>query len=297
MTHQVQHKSYPVLKVPQRMKKVFIHLDWKDRYMVKSTEQIHELSCMMCLLIKVVQRACDELVEEYEGMLREQFSYLMEASVRALERKLKRRKEKDSFIEDLRRQYCVNSTTIGIKELLDAIRMKRNWGLTRYRGLHYILRKYVDEETFTLREKYSNLVIGFYEVREFFCRYKELVKIKYAHSLQARYKVPPATIEEIKKLWNEICKRFILPPLKALLYDKRYSSLTLTWLIDADEETTTIIRNLLTQHLQANTPFLQDNNITHLIYNFEVLYPVSIIFLSHCYILHSIIPTDKNGYR
>lgn len=211
-------------------------------------------------------------------MLREKFSHLMKASVRVLEKRLKGRKCKD-FIQDLKRQYRVkNSENMGINELLDIIRIKRNWGYKRYHGLFRILMKYVHEETFKRREKYRDLVIGLHDVKSFFCRYQCVRdRKKYAQSLQVHYKVSPRVIDKIKKLWNEICKRFNLPPLRKLLYDIRYSSLTLTWLIDADEETSTIIRNLLIQHLPANKPFLQEENITHLLYNFEVLYPVSLL--------------------
>ena len=94
--------------------------------------------------------------------------------------------------------------------------------------------------------------------------------IKYAHTLQVYCKVSPKTIDEIKILWRVICERFELPPLKALLYDKRYTSLLLTWLIDADQETSKTVRKLLLRYSPAGIQFLQENNITHLIYNFEV---------------------------
>ena len=175
---------------------------------------------------RVVSCACEELIEEYEDMLREKFSQLIYASVKALNTKLRRQRDKNSFIQYLERRYNIrNSKFMDIGRLLDTIRKKRNWGLNRYRGLFRILNNYVDEETFALRENYKDLVIGWYEVQRFFDRYEQLVKIKYAHTLQVYCKVPPETIDKIKKLWRDICERFELPPLDALLYDKRYSLL------------------------------------------------------------------------
>ena len=228
---------------------------------------------------RVVSDACGELIEEYKTRLRRKFSQLIYASVKALNTKLRRQRDKNRFIQDLERQYNIrNSKSMDIGRLLDTICKKRNWGLKKYRGLFDILKNYVDEETFALRENYKDLVTGLYEVQTFFDRYKQLVKIKYAHTLQVYCKVPPETIDKIKKLWRDICERFELPPLKALLYDKRYSSLLLTWLIDTDEGTSKTVRKLLLQYLPAGIQFLQENNITHLIYNFEVLQHVSCSF-------------------
>ena len=216
--------------------------------------------------------ACKVLVKEYECMLRKGFSRLIEKSIKKLNKLSEKIKKR--FIRDVARRYNMRETN-DIAELINEISVKMEWGLDNCQDLFCILKDYVYDDTKELCKTYENFVTGLYEVRAFFYQYNELRIINYAHRLQIRFKVEPAIIEKIKNLWKEICKRFNLPPLNALLYDKRYSSLTLTWLIDADEETSIIIRATLIRYLPANIPFFQANDITHLIYNFEVLYPVS----------------------
>lgn len=220
--------------------------------------------------------AFDEMEQQYEPMLRQKFTDLFEISVTELEKKFEDPEDKKKFIKTLRRRYEIEENTDNIEDLLDKIRIKKKWGLERYQGLYCILEEHVDLETHQLRQYYKHLVTGWFEVRAFFDTYKRLVKEKYAYRLHVRYNVPPSIIERIKTLWGEIRERFVLPPLEVLLYDKRYSSLLLTWVIDADEETNAIVRTLLIQNLQVNIPFLEENDITHLIYNFEVIYPVSV---------------------
>ena len=220
--------------------------------------------------------AFDGMKRRYESMLRKKFSHLFIVSVKKLKTKFKKSKDKKRFIEELKIRYGINRKMNSIKRLLYKIREKQKWGLECYENLYSILVDYIDVETRELRKDYEHLVTGWFEVRAFFDRYKRLVKKNYASSLKIRYKVAPPIIATIKSLWEEVCEQFALPPLKVLLYDKRYGSLILTWVIDTDEETNIIVKTLLIQNLQVNIPFLEQNNITHLIYNFEVIYDVSV---------------------
>ena len=215
--------------------------------------------------------------------MRRDFSDLMYSSVEALKQKLRKKSDRKRFIQDIVRQYRIRKVeTMRIRKIMDTLCENEEWGLQRYRGLFFILKTYVNKETIKLRDKYKDLVTGWYEVRSLSDRYKRIIRKKNDHEFKVRYKVPPRTISTIKRLWRDISDRFNLPPLEALLYDKRYSSLILTWLIYADEETSALIRNLLIENMPANIPFLEENNITHIIYDFEVLYPVSSVSMFMC---------------
>ena len=215
--------------------------------------------------------------------MRRDFSDLMYSSVEALKQKLRKKSDRKRFIQDIVRQYRIRKVeTMRIRKIMDTLCENEEWGFQRYRGLFFILRTYVNKETIKLRDKYKDLVTGWYEVRSLSDRYKRIIRKKNDHEFKVRYKVPPRTICAIKRLWRDISDRFNLPPLEALLYDKRYSSLILTWLIYAGEETSALIRNLLIENMPANIPFLEENNITHIIYDFEVLYPVSSVSMFMC---------------
>lgn len=245
-----------------------------------------------------VHSAFSELSEQYKALLRRKFSALVRESVKQLNDKLSNPEDKEEFVQDMQaRHTAISFPDTSVGGMLHTICKEEKLELGNYYPLFFILEDYVDKETDILRKNYECLVTGLHEVESFYDDYKDEVRRMHPYTVQVRYKVTPDTKSEINTIWTKICQRFNLPPLKVLLHDERYGSLLLMWVFDTDEETSAMIRNLLIQNLPANIPFLQENNITHLIYNFEVLYPVSVV-QSHCFVLHSmVIPTGKRGCR
>ena len=239
---------------------------------------------LFSILVKTdtVKQACQRLERSYTAIVIEKFSNLMSASIKALE-SLRKRDQKQ-FIRDMRLRYpLMISKKMNIRKIMTTLQKKCNWGMDKNEELNRILTKYVDTKTKKIRQEYNDFIVGLYEVCSLFDVYKELIKCEYSQRVDICYEVPPHIIVELKTLWEDVCTMFRLPPLNTLLRDKRYSSLIITWLIDADEETSTLIRNSFILHMSANTQFMEENNITHLIYNFEVLYPVPVSSVTFIY--------------
>ena len=219
--------------------------------------------------------ACDELLRKYTAKVQTEFFNLISHSVKALERLGERDRQK--FIRYIKRRFKIAiPPDMEIEEIMDTLCESFNWELENTEDLYSILQIHVDNDTVELRNHYYELVTGLYDVRSFLDRYKALIKCKYAHTLKVRYKVAPSIIDMVKKLWTQIRTRFTLPPLNVVLYDRQYSSLILTWRIDTDAETSELIKKLLSDHMKANIPFLKENKITHIIYDFKVFYSVSL---------------------
>lgn len=218
--------------------------------------------------------ARDELLRHYNAILRREFSCLVNQSIEALEHKLIDPDKKEKFIKDLKRRYRIRENYAEIDEMLDAICDQEDLGLDNYQALFCILVDYVDNETLKLRTMYENVVAAWKEVKAYFERSNDPDYIN-SHTLQVRYKVPPA---DVKNASDDICKMFELPSLKILLlYNERDGSILLTWVINIANAVT---RDLLQRNVSANSQILNEKSISHVIYNFEVLYPVSFLTLT-----------------
>ena len=270
---------------------------WLSNILAPYTPQhVHVLRCIeavYCYILSVlnlfshyilVTNAGDILVERYESIMKESYSDLFKHAVRKLKQKLKSEKKYQRFISDMENRFSrVTLDTTDCGTVLRSIRKEERWDHLRYSNLFRILKRYVGKEMSERCHQYEQLHTGYNVVLLISAKLRGVEKIKeeYNNSLMVRVSpfTTPATKEHIRELWERVRLQFHLPKLEILLYDKTEGSLQLTWLIKADQETSVLIRSRLVQYMPHNEAFLQENNVTHIFFNCEKLYPVSCIYL------------------
>lgn len=246
----------------------------------------------------LAKRGLDTLLKYYEPKLRDEFSAIYWDFIAELN--AKRRKER-SFIKDVMVQYSVRQrhNTRSGEKLLNIISDKKKWGYRKYINLFCLIKKYGSAEIQDRCDKYASI----YDANDML---NEII-MDYKHSLQCRIDsddFQPVAWDFIKELWENLKKRYNIPALNAVFFSKSGGSLLLAWLFSADEGTVREIRESLIQNskLPENITFLRGNNITHILLNYEKVYPVSFIPIIGIkyYILYifQVIPkfTEQSGW-
>ena len=212
--------------------------------------------------------------------MREKYSDLFNYAVTKLKEKLKNKNDYERFIWDMENRFSTVALDItDCSTALRSISRGSGWSYLRYIDLFSILRRYVGEEIVKVCDEYEELYNGHIAVKLISAKLLGTKRIRDEYNNTFMVRVSPlttsATKELINDLWETVHVHFHLPKLDILLYDKTYGSLQLTWLIKADQETSVLIRSLLIHYMPPNKAILWKNNITHIIFNHETLYPVS----------------------